>query len=94
MKKRSSVILAVVLSFCLLILCLSPVIGCCHNCNDDDCAICRAVCAVSNLFKTAGLFPFTAAAAAYLIIEQIKSEHSAVTVTASSPVELHTVILS
>ena len=86
MKKRSSVILAVVLSFCLLILCLSPVIGCCHNC--------RAVCAVSNLFKTAGLFPFTAAAAAYLIIGQIKSEHSAVTVTASSPVELHTVILS
>ncbi len=93
-KKRCIKLLSVILSLCLLVLCLSPVIGCCHNCSDDDCVICRAVCAVSRLMKTAGVFSAIYALTLYINSARISGQKKAGTVTAPSPVELHTVILS
>ena len=93
-NKRCIKLLAVILSLSLLVLCLCPVLGCCHNCRDDDCVICRAVCSVSRLMKTAGLFPASFAIAVYIILRLAGSEKRRTEITASSPVELHTVIIS
>ena len=94
MKNRFFKVLAVILSVCLLVLCIGPVIGECHNCTGEDCAICRAICFVSGLLKTAAAPAMLFAGMAAVLLVILRTECGVNAGLLSNPVEMHIKILS
>ncbi len=94
MDRRAVRLLAVVLSVGLLVCCLGPALGSFHNCRHDDCVVCRAIAFVSGLSKAAVSPPLLSAGAALSLLLVLRRQKNGGAVSAFTPVELHTRMLS